>query len=110
MKPKAKNAALANLIEELEPLTRQLLEAANLRDRPRFSQLYGQSEASVQRLLKELEQGGRDSLSEEQREALRRVLIVREETQLQLSGWAHQVKDELRSLTQSSKLHRQYKG
>ncbi|MGY8627795.1 flagellar protein FliT [Chromobacterium violaceum] len=103
-------SALAELIEQLEPLTRELLEAANLRDRPRFSSLYGRSEAHVQQLLKTLEQEGRDQLSDEQREVLHRVLIVREETQRQLANWAGQVKDELRTLSQSSKLNRQYKG
>ncbi|AXE29224.1 hypothetical protein DK842_04415 [Chromobacterium phragmitis] len=110
MKSRTITPAQAKLIEELESLTRELLEAATRRDRPRFSALYERSEAGVSQLLKELGDNGRDSLSETQRETLRRVLIVREEAQQQVSGWAKQIKAELRVLSQSSKLNRQYKG
>ncbi|AVG14553.1 flagellar protein FliT [Pseudogulbenkiania ferrooxidans] len=108
--PRAKRG-LPALIDELEPLSRQMLEAASKRDHPRFTELHGRSESGVQQLLKQLEsEEARSSLSEEQRETLRRVLIVREETQRQLANWAGQVKSELRTLSQSSKLRRQYKG
>ncbi|MCD5330047.1 flagellar protein FliT [Chromobacterium piscinae] len=108
--PKAKRS-LPALIDELEPLSRQMLEAASKRDHLKFTELHGRSEAGVQQLLKQLESAEeREGLSEEQRETLRRVLIVREETQRQLATWAGQIKGELRTLSQGSKLRRQYKG
>lgn len=101
---------LANLIDQLEPLTKQLLEAANQRERPRFVELFTLHEGYTHQLLQRLEAGERDKLSPEQRDALKRVLVLRLEVQTQIASWADQVKHELRALSQSSKLNRQYKS
>ncbi|MGC0153902.1 flagellar protein FliT [Chromobacterium vaccinii] len=102
-------AGLAELIDALEPLATQLLEAANKQERSSFIELYRRHEGYTQQLLRRLEAGERQRLSEPQRETLRRVLALRGQIQQRIAGWAEQVKGELRALSQSSKLNRQYK-
>ncbi|KUM04976.1 flagellar protein FliT [Chromobacterium subtsugae] len=101
---------LADLIDALEPLAAQTLEVARSHDRPRFVELYRSQEAYTQQLLKRLEAGESQQLSGAQRDTLRRVLGLRVQTQQQIASWAEQVKHELRALSQSSKLSRQYKA
>ncbi|QEL56614.1 hypothetical protein FYK34_14085 [Chromobacterium paludis] len=106
----AKNLALADLIRKLESAIGPLLEAANQRDSARFSALLARNEEQTKQLLQRLEAGERDRLSAEQRATLKRLLATREEVQQQVASWADHVKEELKALSHSSKLHRQYKG
>ncbi|WP_434632947.1 flagellar protein FliT [Chromobacterium sp. CV08] len=102
-------AGLAELIDALEPLATKLLEAAGKQERPSFIELYRHHEAYTQQLLRRLEAGERQHLTDRQRETLQRVLALREQIQQRIAGWAEQVKGELRALSQSSKLNREYK-
>ncbi|UTH76715.1 hypothetical protein [Chromobacterium sp. IIBBL 290-4] len=101
---------MAQLIDALEPLAVQLLKLAGERDRVAFAKLYEQHEGYTHQLLGRLEAGENKKLSATQREALKRVLGLRSQIEQQIALWAEQLKNDLLSLNQSSKLMREYKG